>query len=146
VLVVNGEVVAVSERVPGHVVGDGSGTIKQLVDIVNSDPRRGVGHEKVLTRLELERPGFRYRPVLSGPPDAGSPWDGRRGLVHEVVQAEVADLAGWDVYATGPPAMIEAIRAGFVARGLPREQLYFDSFDYAPDTLAKLAAAGAPAG
>ena len=32
--------------------------------------------------------------------------------------------------------MIEAIRHEFVARGLPREQLFFDSFDYAPDTLA----------
>lgn len=54
VLVVNGEVVAVSERVPGHVVGDGQHTIKQLVDIVNQDPRRGVGHEKVLTRIEID--------------------------------------------------------------------------------------------
>jgi len=35
-------------------VGDGKHTIEQLVDIVNEDPRRGVGHEKVLTRLELD--------------------------------------------------------------------------------------------
>ncbi|MBK9263751.1 MAG: cyanophycin synthetase [Polyangiaceae bacterium] len=54
VLVVNGEVVAVSERVPGHVVGDGERTIKQLVDLVNTDPRRGVGHEKVLTKIEID--------------------------------------------------------------------------------------------
>ncbi|MDC0745552.1 cyanophycin synthetase [Polyangium mundeleinium] len=54
VLVVNGEVVAVSERVPGHVVGDGKSTIKELVDVVNTDPRRGVGHEKVLTRIEID--------------------------------------------------------------------------------------------
>ncbi|MFQ6004545.1 MAG: cyanophycin synthetase [Woeseia sp.] len=53
-LVVNGELVAASKRVPGHVVGDGRHTIEQLVDIVNRDPRRGVGHEKVLTRLELD--------------------------------------------------------------------------------------------
>ena len=53
-LVVNGELVAVAKRVPGHVVGDGKHTIAQLVDIVNEDPRRGVGHEKVLTRLELD--------------------------------------------------------------------------------------------
>jgi cyanophycin synthetase len=39
---------------PGHVVGDGKHTIEELVDIVNSDPRRGVGHEKVLTRLEFD--------------------------------------------------------------------------------------------
>jgi cyanophycin synthetase len=54
ILVVNGKVVAVSERVPGRVVGDGEHTIAELVEIVNSDPRRGVGHEKVLTRLELD--------------------------------------------------------------------------------------------
>jgi cyanophycin synthetase len=53
-LVVNGELVAVAKRVPGHVVGDGKHTIAQLVEIVNQDPRRGIGHEKVLTNLELD--------------------------------------------------------------------------------------------
>jgi cyanophycin synthetase len=54
-LVVNGELIAATRRTPGHVVGDGSKTISELVEIVNQDPRRGVGHEKVLTRLELDR-------------------------------------------------------------------------------------------
>ncbi len=54
-LVVNGELVAVAKREPGHVVGDGKHTITELVDIVNDDSRRGVGHEKVLTQLELDR-------------------------------------------------------------------------------------------
>lgn len=53
-LVVNGELVAASKRVPGHVVGDGKRTVAELVDEVNLDPRRGVGHEKVLTRIELD--------------------------------------------------------------------------------------------
>jgi cyanophycin synthetase len=53
-LVVNGELVAAAKREPGHVVGDGKHTIAELVDIVNEDPRRGVGHEKVLTRLEFD--------------------------------------------------------------------------------------------
>src|SRR4051812_31822622 len=53
-LVINGELVAVAKRVPGHVVGDGKHTIEQLVDQVNQDPRRGVGHEKVLTRLVFD--------------------------------------------------------------------------------------------
>ena len=53
-LVINGELVAAAKRVPGHVVGDGKHSIEQLVDIVNEDPRRGVGHEKVLTRLEFD--------------------------------------------------------------------------------------------
>ncbi|MGB6365172.1 MAG: acetate--CoA ligase family protein, partial [Thermoanaerobaculia bacterium] len=53
-LVVNGELVAASKRVPGHVVGDGSSTIEELVEVINQDPRRGIGHEKVLTRLEFD--------------------------------------------------------------------------------------------
>src|SRR5918995_176295 len=53
-LVVNGELVAATRRTPGHVVGDGEHTVVQLIELVNQDPRRGVGHEKVLTRLELD--------------------------------------------------------------------------------------------
>ncbi|HYM27520.1 MAG TPA: cyanophycin synthetase [Steroidobacteraceae bacterium] len=53
-LVVNGELVAATRRTPGHVLGDGEHTVTQLIEIVNQDPRRGVGHEKVLTRLELD--------------------------------------------------------------------------------------------
>ena len=53
-LVVNGELVAATKRTPGHVVGDGVHSVAALVEIVNKDPRRGVGHEKVLTRLELD--------------------------------------------------------------------------------------------
>ncbi|HVH84970.1 MAG TPA: cyanophycin synthetase, partial [Steroidobacteraceae bacterium] len=53
-LVVNGELVAATRRTPGHVVGDGEHTVEELIEIVNQDPRRGVGHEKVLTRLELD--------------------------------------------------------------------------------------------
>jgi cyanophycin synthetase len=53
-LVINGELIAVAKRVPGHVVGDGQHSITELIDLENSDPRRGIGHEKVLTRLELD--------------------------------------------------------------------------------------------
>jgi cyanophycin synthetase len=58
-LVVNGELVAATRRTPGHVVGDGEHTVAQLIDRVNQDPRRGVGHEKVLTRLELDAQAHR---------------------------------------------------------------------------------------
>ena len=53
-LVVAGELIAATRRTPGRVVGDGVHTVRELVDIVNQDPRRGVGHEKVMTRLELD--------------------------------------------------------------------------------------------
>jgi cyanophycin synthetase len=54
VLVVGGRMVAIAERVPAHVVGDGLHTVRELVDETNADPRRGVGHEKVLTRITLD--------------------------------------------------------------------------------------------
>ncbi len=53
-LVVNGKLVAAAKRVPAHVVGDGRSTVAELVERVNQDPRRGVGHEKVLTRISLD--------------------------------------------------------------------------------------------
>lgn len=53
-LIVGGNMVAIAERVPAHVTGDGEHTITELVDITNSDPRRGVGHEKVLTRIKID--------------------------------------------------------------------------------------------
>ncbi len=54
ILIINGKMVAAAKRIPGHVVGDGQHTIGELVDEVNKDPRRGVGHEKVLTRLDFD--------------------------------------------------------------------------------------------
>ena len=58
----------------------------------------------------------------------------RVGWVHEAVLEDYPDLSAFEVYAAGPPAMIEAIRASFPRHGLPAERLYFDSFDYAPDS------------
>ena len=55
VLVVNGRVVAVAERVPARVIGDGVHTIRQLIDAVNQDPHRGTGHTKPLTQLPCDR-------------------------------------------------------------------------------------------
>jgi cyanophycin synthetase len=59
IVVIDGKVKAVAQRVPGRVVGDGLHTVAELVDIVNTDPRRGIGHEKVLTRLELDHQALR---------------------------------------------------------------------------------------
>lgn len=53
-LVVGGELIAATRRTPGRVVGDGQHSVRELVDIVNLDPRRGVGHEKVMTRIEMD--------------------------------------------------------------------------------------------
>jgi cyanophycin synthetase len=54
ILVIGGEVRAVAQRVPAHVVGDGEQTIAALIEEVNRDPRRGSGHENMLTRIEVD--------------------------------------------------------------------------------------------
>jgi cyanophycin synthetase len=53
-LVINGKIVAVAERVPAHVVGDGQSTIKELIEITNQDPKRGEGHDNVLTKIIID--------------------------------------------------------------------------------------------
>ncbi|RAR57649.1 cyanophycin synthetase [Onishia taeanensis] len=53
-LVINGQLVAAARRRPAHVVGDGKATLKELIDRENADPRRGVGHENLLTQIELD--------------------------------------------------------------------------------------------
>lgn len=53
-LVVNNRLIAVAERVPAHVKGDGKSTIQKLIDKTNGDPRRGYGHENVLTQIDID--------------------------------------------------------------------------------------------
>ncbi|MCG8362587.1 MAG: cyanophycin synthetase [Pseudanabaenales cyanobacterium] len=55
ILVINGKVAAVAERVPAHVTGDGHSTIEALIEQTNWDPRRGEGHDNILTRIEINR-------------------------------------------------------------------------------------------
>lgn len=75
-LVVAGQLVAVAERVPAHVIGDGRHSIGELIDIVNADSRRGAGHEAVLTRIRIDDALHhfleQYGRSISGIPDAGT--------------------------------------------------------------------------
>ena len=75
-------------------------------------------------------PGFRYTPVLSEP-DEKDHWRGETGWVHEAVVRHYPDLAGYDVYACGPPPMIEAGKKLFSEHGLDQDRLFFDSFEFA---------------
>lgn len=71
-LVVNNKLIAAAKRIPAHVVGDGRSTIQELIDELNRDPRRGYGHENVLTLISvddttlhiLERKGYSLKTVL----------------------------------------------------------------------------------
>lgn len=87
-------------------------------------------YEEALVREWIQRyPQLRFTAVLS----EATGTDYRAGWVHEAVLADYPNIESFDVYAAGPPAMIEAIKATF-----PRQdRLYFDSFDYAVDDRAR---------
>ncbi|WP_420556600.1 cyanophycin synthetase [Roseovarius sp.] len=59
ILVVDGKLVAAARRRPAHVEGDGKSTIQQLIDEENKDPRRGVGHENLLTQIHVDEQTLR---------------------------------------------------------------------------------------
>ncbi|GIE89162.1 cyanophycin synthetase [Actinoplanes regularis] len=76
VLMVAGELVAAAERVAAHVVGDGRSTLAELVERTNADPRRGVGHSRVLTRITLDEAALRLagRAADDVPPEGAIVW------------------------------------------------------------------------
>jgi cyanophycin synthetase len=59
-LVIGGVLRAVAQRVPAHVEGDGTHSVADLVESTNADPRRGIGHEKVLTRITIDEESITY--------------------------------------------------------------------------------------
>jgi CDP-4-dehydro-6-deoxyglucose reductase len=86
---------------------------------------------------QQQHPNFTFIPVLSEPAP-GDDWPGRTGLVHQAVLDDFADLSGWQVYACGAPAMIDAARTTFTRdRHLPEGQFFADSFTYAAETEAR---------
>lgn len=90
--------------------------------------------EALLLDWVRRQPRFHFTAVLSHSNDTGAGGHRRLGWVHEAVLADHPDLSAFEVYAAGPPAMIEAIRTSFPGHGLSAGRLYFDSFDYAPDS------------
>jgi CDP-4-dehydro-6-deoxyglucose reductase len=80
---------------------------------------------------------FTFIPVLSDP-EPSDAWPGRTGFVHKAVLDDFDDLSGYQVYACGGPAMIEAARRDFTAlRHLPADEFYADSFTYAAESEAR---------
>ena len=134
---------------PMLLIGGGTG-IAPLISILRHVIENGVDRElRVYWGVRSERDLYaharlenlreraarmRYVPVLSEPTLA---WHGRSGWVHAAALQDIDDLDAYEVYAAGPPAMIEAVQREFKARGVSASRLYFDSFDYAPDTLER---------
>ena len=80
---------------------------------------------------------FTYIPVLSDPLPEDE-WPGRTGFVHQAVLDDFPDLSGYQVYACGGPAMIDAAKRDFVnLRNLPPDEFYADSFTYAAEAEAR---------
>jgi len=77
-----------------------------------------------------EHNNFKFTPVLSEPRPEDR-WDGRQGWVHEAMAADYPDLSRHEVYASGPPPMIDALKATVKKHGLPEDRLYYDSFEFA---------------
>ena len=88
-------------------------------------------HELALSWAQ-QHPNISYTPVLSDPLPTDD-WEGRVGFVHEAVGADFPELSGCDVYASGPPVMVEAGHQLFTAQGLPQEHFYSDAFEFAND-------------
>ncbi|NOZ36746.1 MAG: CDP-6-deoxy-delta-3,4-glucoseen reductase [Gammaproteobacteria bacterium] len=72
-----------------------------------------------------------YRPVLSELADDS--WSGRQGHVHDAIITDFSDLSGYEIYASGPPAMVYAGRDSFVDQGLDLEHYYSDAFEFSSD-------------
>ncbi len=69
-LVINNKFVAAAKRIPAHVKGDGKRSVRELIEKVNSDPRRGVGHEQVLTRISLDESTLKILSAQGLSPDS----------------------------------------------------------------------------
>jgi CDP-4-dehydro-6-deoxyglucose reductase len=137
---------------PALLIGGGTGyaplrsMLRDLLSVGDRRPlhlywgaqtRRDLYEDEQVRALSAAHPNLHYTPVLSDPQPEDN-WTGRRNLVHAAAMEDHPNLQDFDVYASGPPAMVEAVRHEYTERGLPAQQLFFDSFDYAPDALAKL--------
>ncbi len=92
-------------------------------------------HERLSDWAE-RHPELRYVGVAA---ETGSDDGLRHGLVHSALLEDHPDLAGVDLYMSGPPAMIDSARHAFAEAGLDDNHLFYDSFEYAPDVLAAIA-------
>lgn len=79
-----------------------------------------------------EHAGFTYTPVLSQP-GAEDRWAGRRGYVQDAIAHDFPDLSGYDLYASGPPGMVEAVHRAGIEHGLKPENFYADPFEFSKD-------------
>jgi CDP-4-dehydro-6-deoxyglucose reductase, E3 len=78
----------------------------------------------------IDHDHIKYIPVLSDVEHLKA-WNGKTGFVHNAVLEDYADLSEYDIYACGPPPMINAIVESFPKQGLNKDRLFSDSFEFA---------------
>lgn len=123
--------------------GTGFGPIKGIIEHMVSEQssRRvylywGARHrEDLYAEAQIRQwcekfPNIHYRPVLSQP---DAEWGGRKGYVQEAVAADFVDLAEFELYACGHPAMVYSARDTMVARGIDADHCFGDAFEWARD-------------
>jgi NAD(P)H-flavin reductase len=91
-----------------------------------------------------EHPNFDFVPVISEPAREDA-WQGRTGLVHEAILADFGDLSGYQVYACGSAAMVEAAHPAFKAKGLGQDDCFSDAFRLAPRPMPEMVRLGGTA-
>lgn len=94
---------------------------------------RDLCFEKEIAELGEKLPEFRYIPALSDPVD-GEEWDGKVGLITEVVKANEPSLEGMDAYVCGPPPMVDAAIVTLTALGVKEQNIYYDKFTVTGET------------
>jgi len=121
--------------------GTGFAPIKSIIDhVIRRNIQRpmtlfwgvrnpgGLYAQDVVSRWLRQRPSLRYEPVISDPVEL-SAWSGRRGLVHEQVLECFQSVKDFDVYTSGAPVMVQAVRTTLQdLRDLPPNQFFSDSF------------------
>ena len=117
---------------------------QKLRDIILGQIRHGFARgdwplfDDAPVRWAREHRHIRYRRALSE--DGSGGIDCFEGQVHEAVLADHRSLSGYDVYLAGPPAMIDAAKTSFLAAGLDKDRLFYDSFEFGVDVPVRVLA------
>jgi CDP-4-dehydro-6-deoxyglucose reductase len=137
---------------PIIMVGGGTGfaPLKSMIEqLLEHDDRREIHlYWGARTREELyldelpaqwaaEHAHIHYRRAVS---DADAGPDAFAGPVHEAVLADHPDLSGFDVYVSGPPAMVETAKQQFTLHHVPENRLFYDSFEFGMDVPVRVLA------
>ncbi|MFK8069025.1 MAG: CDP-6-deoxy-delta-3,4-glucoseen reductase [Gammaproteobacteria bacterium] len=92
--------------------------------------KRDLYSDKLAREWAEKHDHIEYFPVLSDPLEDDN-WKGKTGFVHNAILEDITDFSEMDVYASGPPIMVESIHKSFAQYGLQQERLFSDAFEFA---------------